>query len=211
MSTSNSSTALTLTFPDYPFSGRVNDSPGTTLYLLSTDKGSLGGMKETFIDHVGPGGASERVAVIHWPKGMEVNVRGRDCGALVTLKRNEEEMFSLPEYWFTVEGGKELHWKNNEASLFTVYAPRSRPKTNGSLQCFTASGERVATYSEELKRLLHSNIPAGLSVEQGYSEPPVLEYILVSALIVERDRRATVGAATAAASAGAAGIPIGVF
>ncbi|KAG8984832.1 hypothetical protein FRB90_005098 [Tulasnella sp. 427] len=209
MSTSNSSTALTLTFPDDPFSGRVNDSPETTLYLLSTDKSSLGGMKETFIDRVGPDGAPERVAGIHWRNGMDVHVRGKDCGALVTLKRSEEDIFSLPEYWFTVEGGRELCWKNNEASRFTL--PRSCPKTNGSLQCFTASGERVATYSEQLKRLLHSNDPAGLSVEQGYSEPPVLEYILVSALIVERDRRATVGAATAAASAGAAGIPIGVF
>lgn len=171
MSTQNAypSPAITFTFPDDPFCGRVNDSTGAVVYQLYLEQGFLGGKKSSSISRIGPEGNIEPVGEVNWGGwtcSRNIVVGGIDCGRL--LVHRSSGWFSPAEYWFTAGDGREYYWKRKE--------------------CFAASGERVATYTRRIFRLFHSNIPATLSVDQSHSAPAVLDFILVSALLMEKKR-----------------------
>ncbi|KAG8941839.1 hypothetical protein FRC04_004081 [Tulasnella sp. 424] len=191
MSTSNAypSSVITFTFPDDPFYGRVNDPTGAVVYQLDLKKGLLGGKKASSISRIGPKGSFEPVGEINWggwTNSKNVVISGIDCGKL--LVHRSRGLFSSGEYWFTAGDGREYYWKKKE--------------------CFAASGQRVATYTRKMIRLRHSNTPASLSVDQSYSAPAVLDFIVVSALMLEKKREDeetnSTNAAVNAASASAA-------
>ncbi|KAG8941838.1 hypothetical protein FRC04_004080 [Tulasnella sp. 424] len=189
------SSVITFTFPDNPFYGRVNDPTGAVVYQLDLTKGLLGGKKASSISRIGPKGSFKPVGEINWggwTSSKNVVISGIDCGRL--LVHRSTGLFSSGEYWFTAGDGREYYWKKKE--------------------CFADSGRRVATYTQRMTRLLHSNIPASLSVDQSYSAPAVLDFIVVSALMMEKKREdkeksrrnaAVSGASASATSSGGGG------
>ncbi|KAG9018617.1 hypothetical protein FRB90_011224 [Tulasnella sp. 427] len=189
MSKSNAdsqSSILTLTFSDEPFYGRVTDGFGSTVYRLDAKEGALGGKKESHVSRVGSDGKLNRVADIVWgglTVNKSVNVGGKDRGQFLDNRR--DSVFSTPEYWFTAGDGREFYWKQTD--------------------CFTASGELVATYTRQSKRLFHPKVPASLTVDQTYTSLEVLDFIMVSVLLAEQKREQQSRRSNASSSGGAAG------
>lgn len=111
---------ITLTFPDDPFYGRVNDSSGTTVYELDLDVGVFGGKKSSSISRIGPQWTIEPVGNINWggwTSGKSVTVGGMDCGRL--LDHRWTGLFSPAEYWFTAGDGREYYWEEKEVRLLS--------------------------------------------------------------------------------------------
>lgn len=111
------SSAITFTFPDDPFCGRVNDSTGAVVYQLYLEQGFLGGKKSSSISRIGPKGNVEPVGEISWggwTSSRNIVIGGIDCGRL--LVHRSSGWFSPAEYWFTAGDGREYYWKRKEVS-----------------------------------------------------------------------------------------------
>ncbi|KAG8996016.1 hypothetical protein FRB95_013292 [Tulasnella sp. JGI-2019a] len=137
------------------------------------------------------------VGAIQWGrlfKPMVVTLHGKEIPGKQVLSTRRSGIFSAPKQFWVDAYGSEFYWKRGS--------------------CYDYQNRVIAHYTPTVAHVFHTNEPATLSVDSQFI--PVLDKLLVTALMIEHQRRqqqragqASAASASASASAAAAAVAAG--